>query len=111
METKTIATKQRSIAVETEDEDEPLDPTAENVSKPDKEDPNQGILFYLVNNHMWIFAIWLIPISVFYDIFWWFRARLNYCLSKRNATLKHEDKVSRHYTLDTKFCQLLCSVY
>ena len=93
MEEKTNGAKHRSIAVDTEDEDEPLDPTPENVSKPDKEEPNQGVLFYLVNNHMWIFAIWLIPISVFYDILWWFRARINYWLSKRNTNLKHEDKV------------------
>ena len=93
METKTNGTKQRSIAVDTEDEDEPLDPTPEEVSKPEKEDPNQGVLFYLVNNHMWIFAIWLIPISICYDIFWFYRTRINYWLSKRNVSLKHEEKV------------------
>ena len=85
-------------------EKEPLDPNHNDVSPTKKEyDPNQGVLYYLVNNHMWIFAIWLIPISVCYDIFWWFRTRLNYWLCKRNVSLKHEDKVSQTFDFISTF--------
>ena len=85
--------KRKSIIEDTEDEEELLE-INENENKPEKTDPNQGILYYLLNNHLWIFAIWLIPISLCYDIFWWCRARMNYWMCKRNAHLRHDDKVS-----------------
>ncbi len=34
-----------------------------------------GPLEYLVQNHLWIFAIWIVPISVLYDVFWYLRTR------------------------------------
>ena len=84
----------KTVAIDIEaTEKEPLDPNHNEVNTLKNENPNKGVLYYLVHNHMWIFAIWLIPISVFYDILWWFRARINYWLSKRNTNLKHEDKV------------------
>ncbi len=58
------------------------------------ENPNQGILYYLMAHHLWIFAIWLIPISLVYDIFWWFRTRWTYWMCRRHATLRHDDKVT-----------------
>ena len=55
--------------------------------------PNSGLLYYLMYNHLWIFAIWVVPISVIYDIFWWFRTRMSYWICKRNATSRHDEKV------------------
>ena len=51
------------------------------------------MLYYLINNHLWIFAIWLVPISLVYDIFWWVRTRLNFLTCSRNSNLRHEQKV------------------
>ena len=94
--------KKRSIIVDTEDEDDILvanedDQTDDrNLSKklePEKEDPNSGIIYYLLDKHMWIFAIWLIPISIFYDIFWWCRARWTYWMCKSSIHRNHEEKV------------------
>ena len=34
-----------------------------------------GILDYLIKEHLWIFAIWVVPISVVYDFFWYLRTR------------------------------------
>ena len=87
--------KKRSIVVDTEDEEELLEKSDQ--PKVDKEaktpTENSGILFYLLAHHQWIFAIWLVPISIFYDIFWWVRARWNYVMCKRNANLRHDEKV------------------
>lgn len=47
----------------------------------------------MLNNHQWVFAIWLIPISLCYDIFWWCRARIIYWLFRRNSNMRHDDKV------------------
>ena len=95
-----VEIKKRSIIVDTEDEDEILvahedvHSDEENLSKKSKEeDPNSGIIFYLLDNHMWIFAIWLIPISIFYDIFWWCQARWTYWMCKSNRHLIHDEKV------------------
>ena len=86
----------KTVAIDIEaTEKEPLDPNHNEVNPLKDENPNQGVLYYLVNNHMWIFAIWLIPISVCYDIFWFCRTRINYWLCKRNVNVKHEDKVSQ----------------
>ena len=82
----------RSIAVDTEDEDEVGFKNGE-VKKKDDKPVNEGVLAYLLANHMWIFAIWLIPLSVFYDIFWWCRARFVYWLCRSNAHLRHDEKV------------------
>ena len=57
-------------------------------------DPNSGFLFYLIDKHMWLFAIWLIPISLCYDIYWWFQVRWNYLMCKSNANRLHEEKVN-----------------
>ena len=91
--------KKRSIVEDTEDEDE-INVVKENQAleetpkeKGNEKDPNSGVLFYLMTNHLWIFAIWLVPISVIYDIFWWFRARWNYWMCKRTAHLRHDEKV------------------
>lgn len=31
--------------------------------------PNQGFLYYLMDRHMWIFTIFLVPISLIYDVY------------------------------------------
>lgn len=55
------------------------------LKKSDHNDPNSGILFYLIDKHMWLFAIWLIPISLCYDIYWWFQVRWNYLMCKSKS--------------------------
>lgn len=98
--------KKRSLVVDTEDEDEiltvkedPINDVVEekNDDQPEKKkdkDPNSGIMFYLMTNHLWIFAIWLVPISIVYDVFWWLRARLTYLICRSNASLRHDEKVN-----------------
>ena len=79
--------KKRSLIVDTEDEDDfekICDEKTSDVikdqdsSKQSVEEQSSGILFYILERHQWMFAIWLIPISICYDIFMWFRARWNY---------------------------------
>ena len=84
--------KRRSLMADTEGEE---DIKVEEVKVKDdiKDDPNSGVLYYLINNHLWIFAIWLVPISLVYDIFWWVRTRLNFLTCSRNSNLRHEQKV------------------
>ena len=93
-----VKIKKRSLIVDTEDEDEILVTKEDcekdqNDQKEKPENKNDGLLFYIMEHHQWIFAIWLIPISLFYDIFWWFRTRWNFFMCKSNANLKHEEKV------------------
>ena len=81
-----MSLKKRSLIVDTEDEDDfekigdekNSDVIQEDSSKQPVEEQSAGILFYILERHQWIFAIWLIPISICYDIFMWFRARWNY---------------------------------
>jgi len=75
------------------DKKEKSDNTEDGSKKSDKNDPNSGFLFYLIDKHMWIFAIWLIPISLCYDIYWWFQVRWNYLMCKSNANRLHDEKV------------------
>ena len=56
-------------------------------------DVNSGLLYYLMDKHQWIFAIWLIPISLCYDIFWWFQVRWNFWMCKSNVNRLHCEKV------------------
>ena len=86
--------KKRSLIVDTEDEDDFEKISDEKNSdvildqdssqQPDEEQ-SSGILFYILERHQWMFAIWLIPISICYDIFMWFRARWNYWTSNHLA--------------------------
>ena len=96
-----IQAKKRSIVVDTEDEEEEtkhLTDSLENEKNPENpgipENPNPGLLAYLMINHQWIFAIWLVPISVIYDIFLWFRTRVNFLMCRRNSNLRHDEKVT-----------------
>ena len=82
-----MSLKKRSLIVDTEDEDDfekisdeknSDDVIQDDSSKQPDEEENLGILFYILARHQWVFAIWLIPISICYDIFMWFRARWNY---------------------------------
>ena len=84
--------KRRSLMEDTEDENEI---TVEEVKVKDdiKDDPNSGVMYYLMNNHLWIFAIWLVPISLIYDIFWWARTRINFLVCSSNSNLRHDQKV------------------
>lgn len=99
------STKKRSLIVDTEDEDEIVtikeeDPISQSEEEkkddqPEKKDkdPNSGIMFYLMSHHLWIFAIWLVPISIVYDVIWWIRARWTYWICRSNANLRHDEKV------------------
>ncbi len=69
------------------------DPEKPVKGEDEEDDPNKGFWFYMLDNHLWMFAIWLVPISLGYDIFWWFRARINWWMCGRHATRRHEDKV------------------
>ena len=93
MESK-INFKRRSVIEETEDEGEAFVPDNDEITiaKKDTENPNKGALFYMLNNHQWVFAIWLIPISLCYDLFWWCRARIFYWLFRRNSNLRLRKK-------------------
>ena len=86
MESK-INVKRRSVIEETEDENEAF-VSDDTIAKKDIENPNKGALYYMLNNHQWVFAIWLIPISLCYDIFWWCRARTTYWLCRRNSNMR-----------------------
>lgn len=88
-------TKKKSVYAESEAEEEIDLKNEELKPEPRAGGPagGQGVMFYLMTYHMWIFAIWLIPLSVFYDIFWWFRARFNYWFRRSNAHLRHDEKV------------------
>lgn len=59
----------------------------------EEENPNPGILHYLIANHLWLFAIWLVPISVLYDVYWWLHARFTYWFCRNNSHVRHDDKV------------------
>jgi hypothetical protein len=61
----------------------------------EKDDPNSGLLYYLMAHHLWIFAIPLVPISLGYDLFWWLRTRWTFWCCKSNANLRHDDKVRK----------------
>ena len=79
---------------DTEDKDENENKMQEETTQEArKRDPNSGVMYYLVNNHLWIFAIWLVPISVLYDIFWWFRTRWTYWMFRRSVNCRHDEKV------------------
>ena len=91
--------------MDTEDEEEICfknECSNDGAMKKDDKPINEGVLAYLLANHLWIFAIWLIPLSVFYDIFWWFRARFVYWLCRSNAHLRHDEKVK---STSVKFCR------
>lgn len=92
------AIKKRSLIVDTEDEDGEIEfnvkaDVPKDEAKKMEDNPNPGVMAYLMANHQWLFAIWLIPFSVFYDIFWWFRTRFNYWFRRRTANLRHDEKV------------------
>jgi len=53
-----------------------------------------GFLEYLVQNHLWMFAIWLVPLSVVYDVFCYIRTRLNFLLSSGGDQREHEERVA-----------------
>ncbi len=75
-----------------------------------------GILESLAKNHLWLFAIWIVPLSVLYDVYWYFRTRqvelsvgagcpkgsvrpcnspspFRFVFAFRAPSAKHEDKV------------------
>ena len=96
-----------------------------------------GLLEYLVQNHLWIFAIWIVPLSVAYDIVWYIRTRwgmgicvfhallllfidkikplfrLTFALTSKKE-VRHEDKVKdvqkqvRSYSTSTTLLLLFC---
>ena len=35
---------------------------------PESKDDDDGLLFYMMDRHLWIFAIFLVPISLIYDV-------------------------------------------
>ena len=41
------------------------------MAKEKEEDlkPNDGLLYYIMDQHMWVFTIFLVPISLVYDIY------------------------------------------
>jgi len=55
--------------------------------------PGKGLVHYLTTDMIWIFTVWVIPISVCYDIAWWFRTRWTYWISRRTSHLRHFEKV------------------
>ena len=103
MEETKINVKRRSVIEEdTEDEKEAFVPDNVTIAnKKAKENPNSGPLFYMLNNHQWVFAIWLIPISLCYDIFWWCRARITYWLCRRNSNMR----LFKNLNYYLKFCR------
>lgn len=52
-----------------------------------------GLMGYLMQKYLWAFTIWLIPMSVVYDILLFIRTRVNFWMRSRNST-KHEEKVA-----------------
>ena len=54
---------------------------------------NTGIIHYVMVNHMWVFTIWLIPISILYDFLWWIHAKYTYWVNLRRPSIRHEAKV------------------
>ena len=115
--------KKRSLIVDTEDEDDFEKISDEknsdvildqDSSQQPVEEQSSGILFYILERHQWVFAIWLIPISICYDIFMWFRARWNYWTSnhlayngKAYAKHLHREKVICRSELSPIYVQLI----
>ncbi len=52
-----------------------------------------GLMSYLMQKHLAFFAVWLLPISIVYDMFLFVQTRLNFWL-RSLKTKKHEDKVA-----------------
>ena len=46
---------------------------------------------WIVENHFWVFAIWVVPISLLFDVFYYICTRYNYFFSK--GSVKHAEKV------------------
>ena len=55
-------------------------------------DANSGFLYYLMTNHMWIFAVIIVPISLVYDLYTYILIQLNFYLGA--STAKHDEKVA-----------------
>jgi len=55
--------------------------------------PNQSFMYQLMTEHIWMFTVWIIPISVCYDILWWVRTRWIYWISRKDSHLRHYEKV------------------
>lgn len=49
------------------------------------------LITYLVQHHFWIFAIWVVPMSVIYDLFYLAYTRMAYLFGP--SFVKHEEKV------------------
>lgn len=56
-----------------------------------KEKGDMNLIDYIMTYHQWIFVIWIVPISVLYDCFWFIRTRLSYTLT--NTKGSHEERV------------------
>ena len=63
---------------------------------------NGGILKYLIEHYPWVLTMWLIPLSVFYDMFSWVQTQVTYWANKKKSSLRHEAKVLYGTTLKSR---------
>ena len=49
-------------------------------------------LDYVTQNHLWVFALMVIPVSLIYDFMWFVRLRLSYLFA--TGQKNHEERVA-----------------
>ena len=54
--------------------------------KEDDPKPNDGLLYYIMDRHMWVFTIFLVPISLVYDIYFKIYLTINLWRDRHKAS-------------------------
>jgi len=59
----------------------------------DPPNPNEGLLYYLMDKHMWIFTIFLVPVSLLYDVYFKMYTLFHLWKDSQKAFKDHDKKV------------------
>ena len=62
---------------------------------------NGGILKFLIEHYPWVLTMWLIPLSVFYDMYSWVQTQVTYWANQKKSSLRHEAKVLHNSKITT----------
>ena len=69
---------------------------AKTKAKVEDPKPNDGFLYYVMDQHMWIFTIFLVPISLIYDIYFKVYLMINLWKDRQKVRKTRENKLRYH---------------
>ena len=72
---------------------------AKTKAKVEDPKPNDGFLYYVMDQHMWIFTIFLVPISLIYDIYFKVYLMINLWKDRQKVGKNSKNKLRDHWTL------------